>query len=96
MKKSPDMQSSEAQYRFTLQPRQYIEFIGMCEYQQNDPTSHFTQKKVISKLTKTGRVTLNDDKLTITELNQKNVQSIHSNHEFDILLKEHFGYDLKK
>ncbi len=93
LEKSPDMQSSEAQYRFRLQPRQYIEFIGMCDYQQNDPTSHFTQKKVISKLTKTGRITLNDDKLTITELNQKNVQTIHSNHEFDILLKEHFGYD---
>ncbi|MCR9248979.1 MAG: arylamine N-acetyltransferase [bacterium] len=96
LEKSPDMQKSEAQYRFTLQPRQYIEFIGMCDYQQTDPTSHFTQKKVISKLTKTGRITLNDDKLTITELNQKNVQPIHSKHEFDILLKEHFGYDFSE
>ncbi len=92
LERSTDMLNAEPQYRFAADPRQFIEFIAMCDYQQYDPNSHFLKKKVVSKLTKTGRITLNNDKLTITEKGIKSTQEVHSIEEFNILLKEHFGY----
>lgn len=56
----------EAQYRFTLQPRQLADCMGMCHYQQTSPESHFTQHRICSLATATGRVTLSDLRLITT------------------------------
>ena len=39
----------------------------MCNYHQTSPESHFTQKKLISKLTNNGRITISGNTLKITE-----------------------------
>jgi len=54
-------------FRFTESPWPLSDFQDMCDYQQTSPDSHFTQRKVCSIATKTGRVTLAADRLILTE-----------------------------
>ena len=54
------------EYLFTLQPRQLGEFAGMCRYHQTSPDSPFTRKRVCSRATPDGRITLSDGKLIET------------------------------
>ncbi|HZU70990.1 MAG TPA: arylamine N-acetyltransferase [Ktedonobacteraceae bacterium] len=48
----------EPQYRFTLEPHRLSDFTDRCYFQQNSPESHFTQQRVCSLATPTGRITL--------------------------------------
>ncbi|GAA6525489.1 arylamine N-acetyltransferase [Intrasporangium sp. DVR] len=48
----------ESQYLFTTTPRRMADFEERNRWQQSSPRSHFTQKRVASRLTETGRVTL--------------------------------------
>ncbi|MEQ8337975.1 MAG: arylamine N-acetyltransferase [Cyclobacteriaceae bacterium] len=59
--------SKNVAYRFTDQARALSEFKGMCDYHQTSPHSHFTQKKLISKPTNKGRITLTGNTIKITE-----------------------------
>lgn len=54
-------------YRFRLWPRQLADFTPGCEHHQHSPESHFTQQRLCSLATKTGRVTLSDRRLIETE-----------------------------
>lgn len=82
------------QYQFTLQPRQLIEFAGMCRYHQTSPESHFTQKRVCSRATPTGRVTLSDTRLIVTTDGQRQERELRDEHEYARALREHFDIDL--
>ncbi len=55
------------QYAFTEEPRSMADFQQRCAYHQTSPQSHFTQKRVITRLTPIGRVTLRDRQLIVTE-----------------------------
>jgi len=55
------------EYKFINKERALCEFHGMCEYHQTSPNSHFTQKKLISKPTYNGRITITGNILKITE-----------------------------
>ncbi len=59
-------QVNSIEYKFTIKSRELNEFQGMCEYHQISPNSHFTQKKLISKPTKDGRVSITGNTLKIT------------------------------
>ncbi|WP_353508537.1 arylamine N-acetyltransferase [Intrasporangium sp.] len=48
----------EAQYLFSTTPRRMTEFEDRNRWQQISPQSHFTQKRVASRVTDSGRVTL--------------------------------------
>ena len=48
----------KAQYRFTLRPHVYADYVEMCHYHQTSPESHFTQSRICSRATAEGRVTL--------------------------------------
>ncbi|HEY2931189.1 MAG TPA: arylamine N-acetyltransferase [Acidobacteriota bacterium] len=37
------------QYRFSLKPRVYADYAGMCHYHQTSPRSHFTQRRICSR-----------------------------------------------
>jgi N-hydroxyarylamine O-acetyltransferase len=54
------------EYLFKLKPRQLAEFAPMCRYHQTSPDSPFTRKRVCSRATPEGRVTLSDGKLIET------------------------------
>ncbi len=60
--------AAERQYAFTLLPRQFpADFEPMCRYQQTSPESHFTQHRVCTLATPTGRITLSDRRWIVTQ-----------------------------
>jgi N-hydroxyarylamine O-acetyltransferase len=76
------------QYSFALRPRKLADFNSRNRYQQTSSKSHFTQGRLISKLTSGGRVTLSDKKLVVTNNEQR--------HEYSIKDPEQFGRSLRR
>jgi N-hydroxyarylamine O-acetyltransferase len=81
----------EEQYRFTLQPRQFGDFAGMCCYHQTSPESIFTRKRICTLATPTGRVTLSDMRLIMTEHGQRTQRLLSSEAVYRAALHEYFG-----
>ena len=84
----------KAQYRFTLSPRKLQDYAAMCVYHQTSPQSHFTQNRVCSRATPTGRVTVTSTALIVRENGKKTETPIRSVVEFERLLREQFGIEL--
>jgi N-hydroxyarylamine O-acetyltransferase len=84
----------EAQYRFTPQPRRIAEFAGMCRYHQTSPESSFTRKRVCTRATLTGRITLSDMRLITTIGSERQEQLLADEAEYRSALWEHFGIEL--
>lgn len=57
----------QPQYIFSDTERQLEDFTNMCHYHQTSNDSNFTQKKLISRPLKNGRITLSENNLKITE-----------------------------
>lgn len=66
------------QYLYTTIPRKLQDFSVMCQHHQTSPDSHFTQKSICSLATETGRISLSDDHLIITEGGEKRNIPFHS------------------
>ncbi len=81
----------ESQYRFTLQSHDLADFMERCQYQQTSPESHFTQKRICSLATPTGRITLSDMRLITTRHGERKEQILTSQEEYVAVLAEHFG-----
>ena len=80
------------QYRFTLTPHVYADYAERCKYQQTSPESHFTQGRICTRATATGRVTLSGLRL-ITTLNagERAEEELAGEDEYTAALREHFG-----
>jgi N-hydroxyarylamine O-acetyltransferase len=78
------------QYRFTLQAHAYADYDEMCRYQQTSPESHFTQRRICSKLTPEGRITISNNRLISTKGKAREERELSDN-EVTGLLREHFG-----
>ena len=82
----------EPQYRFTLRPRVYEDYAEMCLYQQTSPQSHFTRKRICSRATPEGRVSLSDLRLiTTVEGGGREERVLADESEYAAALREHFG-----
>lgn len=81
------------EYIFSLKERQWEEFQEMNYYHQTSPNSHFTKKMICSIATETGRISLSNDKLTITENGVKKIIDIKDGKEFNEKLFEYFGIE---
>ena len=87
----PEIDGSwEPQYSFTLRPRKLAEFASRNHWQQTSRKSHFTQGKLISQLTPSGRVTLTDQKLILTRNGRRVDRPVMDSQEFDRLLAKYF------
>jgi N-hydroxyarylamine O-acetyltransferase len=53
-------------FRFELVPHALADFAPGCTYHQTSPESPFTRRRVVSRLTAEGRITLRDDRLIAT------------------------------
>jgi N-hydroxyarylamine O-acetyltransferase len=82
------------QYSFALTPRSLDEFAPRCEYHQTSPESTFTQKRICTRATPDGRITLADKKLVVTRNGKKEERLLKSEDEWRALLKDHFGISL--
>lgn len=82
------------QYSFSLQPRSLQDFAGMCQYHQTSPDSSFTQKRICSRATPEGRITLADMKLIVTRQGQREERILTSREEWISILEDQFGIRL--
>jgi N-hydroxyarylamine O-acetyltransferase len=82
--------SWEPQYSFTLRARRLADFAARNRYQQTSSRSHFTQGRLISQMTRSGRVTLTDKKLIKILGWRRVVQNLKNTEEFDELLIKNF------
>jgi len=82
--------SWKAQYRFSLQPRRLQEFAEMCHYHQSSPDSSFTRKRLCTRATPEGRITLSDMKLIITRNGEKEERMLANEEEWRAALRQHF------
>ena len=82
------------QYLFTLRPYEYRDYEEMCRYHQTSPESHFTQRRVCTRATDEGRITLSDLRLIITRDGKQEERLLEDEREYDRALKEYFGVEL--
>ena len=85
----------EPQYGFTLVSRRLEQFSEMCEYQQTSPDSSFTQKRICSLATETGRISLSDMLLIITESGKREESELSSIEEYGRALRSYFGVQVE-
>jgi N-hydroxyarylamine O-acetyltransferase len=83
------------QYRFDLQPRQLSDFAEMCVWQQTSPESSFTQRRVCSRATPEGRLTLSDMRLITTVNGQRSERLLDTEAECQMVLRDRFGIELE-
>jgi N-hydroxyarylamine O-acetyltransferase len=83
--------SWKVRYFFRLRPRRLTEFAPMCDYHQTSPQSPFTRKRVCTKPTPEGRVTLADQRLIVTKGKEKTETLLDSDEEWRIALRKYFG-----
>jgi len=79
------------EYLFTLQPRRMEEFAGMCNFHQTSPESPFTRKRLCTRATSDGRITLADIKLITTRNGKREERVLASDEEWHATLKQYFG-----
>lgn len=96
LQQSHDYTVFNSKYLFTLQEKQPIQFMEMCEYHQTSSASHFTQQKLITRLTEQGRVTLTERKLKVSSLGDTSEIEISNEDEFLSKLQQHFGIGFRQ
>lgn len=79
------------QYRFTTTARQLPDYSDMCAYHQTSPNSTFTQQRVCSLATETGRITLSDLKLIETDSGERHERLLLDEAEARRVLADRFG-----
>jgi N-hydroxyarylamine O-acetyltransferase len=77
-------------YCFTLEPRDYQEFAGMCAYHQSSPQSMFVRKRLCTLFVPAGRLTYSDGKLIVTRDGRRDERDV-SPDETARILKDYFG-----
>ncbi len=81
-------------YSFTTQPKVISDFEEMCSFNQTSPESHFTQQIICTIATQTGRVSLSDDYMTVTDGGTKRKIKVKSSEDFRLKLQNYFGIQL--
>jgi N-hydroxyarylamine O-acetyltransferase len=81
-------------YRFNLEPRELSDYMGRCRYHQTSPRSHFTQKRLCTRLTEEGRITLRDRRLIETKNLERRESQIADEGAYLAALEKHFGIRL--
>lgn len=83
--------SWERHYFFDLQPRTFpMNYEAACLYHQTSPESSFTRSSIITRATPTGRVSLEDGRLILTENGRRSKRPVRDTAEYKLLLKQHF------
>lgn len=85
------LKGNAPEYIFRPVARELSEFAGMCDFHQTSADSHFTQRKVCSILTETGRKTLTDNRFIVTTGTDKKESEVGSEAEFEEVLGREFG-----
>ncbi len=84
----------KSQYLFSLRPHPLADFMSGCHYHQTSPESPFTRRRVCTRATPDGRITLSDMKLIVTRGSQREEHLLASDVEYHTALREYFNIDL--
>jgi N-hydroxyarylamine O-acetyltransferase len=84
----------ERQYAFTLETWPLSAYADGCRYHSTSPQSHFTQKTVVSRATETGRITLSERRLIVTERGIRRETELADDAAVADALRELFGLGL--
>ncbi len=79
------------EYIFKNEARELSDFKEMSLHNQTSPNSHFTKKKLISKPTNNGRITITGNTLKITEAGKTITEKAFKENEFNDYLKKWFN-----
>jgi N-hydroxyarylamine O-acetyltransferase len=79
------------QYVFTTIPRRLEDFAAMCLHHQTSPASPFTRKRVCTRATERGRITLSDRRLIVTEDGERQERLLEDDRAVTAALRQHFG-----
>ena len=79
------------QYRFTLQPHALTDYAEMCHFHQTSPESTFTQRRICSRATPEGRITLSEMRLIETEGDERRERVLPNETEVALALAKEFG-----
>lgn len=82
------------QYRFGLDPHEYVDYAERCLYHQTSPLSHFTQNRVCSRATTDGRVTLTGMRLVTTKGGVRTERDLADDREYAEVLRREFGISM--
>jgi N-hydroxyarylamine O-acetyltransferase len=82
------------EYIFSSQSRELKEYVGMCNYHQTSPDSHFTWKRICSLPTEKGRITITGNTLKITSQGKHTEKHIESEMELKRYLQEFYNIKL--
>ncbi|WP_426749214.1 arylamine N-acetyltransferase family protein [Myxococcus sp. Y35] len=91
---APGPSGWEAQYRLSRIPRRLEDFEGMCHHHQTSPESIFTQRRLCTRLTPDGRVTVKEGMLVLTRGTVRTEQPLPDEDAMRRALFEHFGLTL--
>lgn len=83
------------EYIFKKIKRSFSDFEDRCLYHQTNPNSHFMKKRLISLLTKKGRITISGNTLKVKENNIINEKTLKDEAEFYIELSNLFDVKMK-
>ncbi len=85
----------EKKFLFNLTPHEFADYAGMCVYHQTSPHSTFTYRRVCSKATPTGRITLTGTAFIETDAGKRLEREITSDEDFERMLRVRFGIAIK-
>jgi N-hydroxyarylamine O-acetyltransferase len=81
-------------YRFTWQPRRFSDFESACLFHQTSPESDFPRKRICTRMTSEGRITLADNVLITTRDGVRREEHVPENEAWLSALRQHFDIDL--
>ncbi len=77
-------------YDFTLVPRTLDDFTAACHWTQTAAESWFTQRRMCSRATEQGRITLSDLRLITTRAGEKQERELQSEEDLRMVLRQEF------
>lgn len=78
-------------YAFTLQPCGLSDFVEACQYYETSPRSSFTQKRICSRATPMGSISLSDRRLVEARRGERRERLLGDEQKFNQALQHHFG-----
>ena len=78
-------------FRFDLTPYALADFAPGSTYHQTSPDSPFTKRRVVSRMTSDGRITLRDDRLIVTDAAGHKTETPIEAADWHRHAREHFG-----
>jgi N-hydroxyarylamine O-acetyltransferase len=86
----------QPQYRIDTRAFTQSDFVPTCWWQASSPDSHFTQSTICSRLTETGRISLSDRTLIITDNGVRTEEQLPSDQAVLDAYRQHFNITLDR